>query len=256
MNGGANDGAVENAASILRLHERVIAHLGVAEKVGTAGNEHTSAGGIRNRRRPRIVARGLIVIGQTVDLDQVFRAVGRLDQELQPTGILLLIVDLVTDCVVDVALVMRRGKGQSRRHGVAQLSVDGPFRVESLIVAAGHIDEPVIGERGLVTDVMDQTAGRIAAEQRTLGTPQHLDSIDVEQTSRQCAGRCNVGIVRIGRHGRFLVVAEIVLRHAAQVVDGDGCSELIELHARHLPRNGGHVFHSQRLQGARIDGGE
>src|SRR5207302_5723301 len=102
----------------------------ISEEVGAVGYEDAPAGCIRRRSRPRIVARGLVVVRESVELDQDLALLGGLDPQLQAGGVLLLVGDRPSDSVPDIAVVMRGREGRAGGDRVGDRSADRAFRID------------------------------------------------------------------------------------------------------------------------------
>ena len=226
--------------------------------VGGAGrtDEIAASGGIRMRCRPGVHACGLVIIIEAVNFQQDFTGVGWFVENLYPAGYLVLVVDRMPDGVRDVALVIRAGEGGAHGELIVHRRVDRAFGLDQPVVAEsrGHI--AVVVEIRLLADVVDQAAGRVAAEQRALRAAQHFDALYVEQRAGEGAHGGDVGVIGVHRDRRFLVIAEIVLRNAAQVVNGDGGAVLVELHAGSLVCNRSDVGDSELLQRGAVKCGD
>ena len=68
---------------------------------------------------------------------------------------------------------------------------------------------------------MDEAASRIAAEQRSLRTAQHLDACGVEQLTRNAVDGAHIGIVHVNGDWCFKVVRKVVLRDATKIENRD-----------------------------------
>jgi len=58
-------------------------------------------------------------------------------------------------------------------------------------------------------------AGRIAAEQGSLRSAQHLDAVDVERRECQPDHLTHIDVINVDRRGALLVIGEVVLHDAA-----------------------------------------
>src|SRR6185437_2096031 len=210
--------------------------------------EYAAAGGVRCSRTPGVVTGDFVIVVDSVQLQADFVVVAELPAKLQPRRVLLLVVDIGTDAVGDVAVVIRGGEGYSCRESVRQRSTDSTFALYGAEVAASDLHVALRMIRGRGTDVLNETAGGITAEQGALRAAQHFDPLQVEHRSGQCAGGGDVGIVRVDSDRCLLVVTEIVLGYAAQVVDGYGGAVLVVLQSGHLAGDVGDVFQAELLQ--------
>jgi len=147
--------------------------------------------------------------------------VGEFPGELHAAGKLSLIVDAAAQVVGDVALVVGGGEGGAGGEAVGQRPADGAFGVEAAEIAARDIQIAIQLVGRLVTEILDQAPGGVASEERALRTAQDFDPLRIKQRSGQCPRGGNVGVIGIYGDRRLLVVAEVVLGHATQVVDGD-----------------------------------
>ena len=90
---------------------------------------------------------------------------------------------------------------------------------------------------GLARDELDGAAGGIPAEQRALRAAQRLDAREVEHREAREVDRARVAVVLVDRDRRFLLVAVVVLRDAADVEHDLRARVGIHLEARHRPHD-------------------
>ena len=106
-------------------------------------------------------------------------------------------------------------EGDAAVDGVRQGNVDRALHPQQVVFADGGIDVAAQFIGGPVGDEVREAAGGVAAEQGSLRTAQHLDPVDVEQGERESGHLADVDVIDIDGGGAFLVIGEVVLRHAA-----------------------------------------
>ena len=94
---------------------------------------------------------------------------------------------------------------------------------------------------------LHRTTGGIAPEQRALRATQGFNAGKVEHRKARRRDRRGVAVVLIDRDRRFLLIAIVVLRHAANVVDDLRTAIGIELQVRHRAHDIGGVGDVHRL---------
>ncbi len=167
--------------------------------------------------------------------------------------------------ILDIAVVVVIDPGQPNFERLADRPGNRAFE-DGLIVAAvgtGQVTFEMVGR--LVGDELHRAAGRVAAKQRALRSAQRLGPGKVEDREARRGDRTGVGIVLIHRDGRFLLIAIVVLRHAANVEDDlrrrigveleirDGAhdvgrvGDVVRLHIRGCEDTGGDADVSQSL---------
>ena len=239
--GGAAGLRQEGIAPPLRVQRGVL----IAAEVRARRGVGALAVGVGHRALPGIHARRMLVrIAGEADIEGHVHLVRRLPGEDAAQGP---VVDGPTagDAgveVLDVAVGLFLHPRQARLQPVGDRAGDRTLDVEVLIAARAHGQVRLEVPGGLVGDELDGAAGGVAAEQGALRPAQHLDPLQVEQGEARRDEGAGIAVVLIDGHRRLLLVAEVVLRHAADVEDHGGRGVLVHLQAGHVPHQIGGVL--------------
>src|SRR5260370_31383983 len=77
--------------------------------------------------------------------------------------------------------MLRGGKSEPQLSPVVDRQIERSLGLDGLVIPKGHLAIASEGLVRLVGDHIDEPTGRIAAEERTLGSAQHLDAVHVVQ---------------------------------------------------------------------------
>lgn len=139
----------------------------------------------------------------------------RFKPQLEAPGERIVGEKIGSDRVLHIAVVLVFHERQARRDAFRDRSADGTLEAELIIAAVGDIHVPVEFIARLGGDDVDETARRVAAEERALRSLQNLDAADVEQLLHAGAARRLIDFIDVEGVRRFDVASEIVLRNAA-----------------------------------------
>ena len=108
-------------------------------------------------------------------------------------------------------------KANAALHAVAERAGQRAVQDDLVVAADRQVGVTLEFIRRLSRDELDCAAGGVAAEQRSLRAAQRLDAREVEHGKAREVDRARVAVVLVDRDRRFLLVAVVVLRNAADV---------------------------------------
>ena len=181
------------------------------------------------RARVHVLATGTAV-------QQQLAATDVLEQELAAHGPVIAVLGVrgTASDVVEQRVVVVRLEREAAIDAVPQLTVDRALDSGEVALPDRHVDVATGLVGGAAGHEIGETAGRVATEQRALGTAEHLDPVHVEHGEGQTRHLADVDVVDVDGRRTFLMVREVILGHAAdRQAERRGSVGLGQHHGRH-----------------------
>ncbi len=139
--------------------------------------------------------------------------------EGQATGQGIVVAEILAVGALHVAVLVQRSHRQPRGHGVADRQIQRAFGVQQVVRASRHGHRTAELAAGFRLHRGDRygAADGVAAEQRALGTAQHLQLLDVDDVQDGPHGAGDVDAIHVQTHAGLGGGQELLLTHPAQI---------------------------------------